>query len=60
MPELRRRLCAEADPAGEGMAAGINSCEAAAPSDKRVHLSYSVDDMAAHSGRIRNIPPEER
>jgi hypothetical protein len=30
------------------------------PSDKRVHLSYSVDDIAAHSGRIRNIPPEER
>jgi hypothetical protein len=30
MPELRRRLCAEADPAGAGMAAGINSCAAAA------------------------------
>jgi hypothetical protein len=30
------------------------------PSAKRVHLSYSVDDIAAHSGRIRNIPPEER
>jgi hypothetical protein len=30
------------------------------PSDKRVHLPYSVDDIAAHSGRIRNIPPEER
>jgi hypothetical protein len=30
------------------------------PSDKRVHLSYSVDGIAAHSGRIRNIPPEER
>ena len=30
------------------------------PSDKRVHLSYSLDDLAAHSARIRNIPPEER
>jgi uncharacterized protein len=30
------------------------------PSDKRVHLSYSVADIAEHSARIRNIPPEER
>ena len=30
------------------------------PSDKRVHLSYSLDDIAAHSARIRNIPPAER
>jgi hypothetical protein len=25
-----------------------------------VHLSYSLDDIAAHSARIRNVPPEER
>jgi hypothetical protein len=30
------------------------------PSDKRVHLEYSFDDIAEHSARIRNIPPEER
>jgi hypothetical protein len=30
------------------------------PSDKRVHLSYSLDDIAAHSQRIRDIPPEGR
>jgi len=36
------------------------SVEKRPPSDKRVHLSYSLDDLAAHSARIRNIPPEER
>jgi hypothetical protein len=30
------------------------------PSDKRVHLSYSLEDIAAHSKRIRDIPPEGR
>jgi hypothetical protein len=30
------------------------------PSDKRMHLSYSLDDIAAHAARIRNIPPEQR
>jgi hypothetical protein len=30
------------------------------PSDKRVHLSFSLEDVAAHSARIRDIPPEER
>jgi hypothetical protein len=30
------------------------------PSDKRVHLSYSLDEIAQHSARIRNVPPEER
>jgi hypothetical protein len=30
------------------------------PSDKRVHLKYSVDDIAAHVARIRGVPPEER
>jgi hypothetical protein len=30
------------------------------PSTKRVHLSYSRDDIAAHSERIRRLPPEAR
>jgi hypothetical protein len=30
------------------------------PSTRRVHLSYSLDDIAAHSARIREIPPAER
>jgi hypothetical protein len=29
-------------------------------SAKRVHLSFSPDDIAAHSARIRDIPPEKR
>jgi hypothetical protein len=31
-----------------------------APSEKRVHLSFSREDVAAHSTRIKSIPPEER
>jgi len=30
------------------------------PSDKRARLKYGLDDIAAHSARIRNVPPEER
>ena len=30
------------------------------PSDKRVHLSYSLDDIAAHSAKLRDTPPAER
>src|ERR1700688_2750007 len=30
------------------------------PSTRRVSLSYSRDDIAAHSRRVRNIPPAER
>jgi hypothetical protein len=30
------------------------------PSDKRVHLKYSPDEVAAHSARIRDVRPEER
>ena len=30
------------------------------PSDKRVHLKYSVEDCAAHSARLKDIPPQER
>jgi len=30
------------------------------PSTKRVHLSYSLDDIAKYSARIRDIPPEKR
>ena len=34
--------------------------EAQPPSDKRVHLKYGLDDVAAQSARIRDIPPQER
>ena len=30
------------------------------PSDKRVHLKYSVEDVAAHCARLKDIPPEAR
>lgn len=30
------------------------------PSDKRVHLKYSLEDVAAHSAKYRDIPPEQR
>jgi uncharacterized protein len=30
------------------------------PSEKRVHLKYSLDEIAAHSARLRNVPPEQR
>ena len=30
------------------------------PSTKRVHLSYSLDEVAAHSKRIKDVPPEQR
>ena len=59
LPELRRRLRAAADPALEGMAAGRVRGKAA-PSDKRVHLKYSLEDVAAHCARVKDIPPEER
>ncbi len=30
------------------------------PSDKRVHLKYPVDEVAAHAARIRDVPPDQR
>ena len=36
------------------------SLENKPPSGERVHLSYSVDDIAAHSAGIRDIPPGDR
>jgi hypothetical protein len=30
------------------------------PSTKRAHLSYSLEDIAKHSARIRDVPPEKR
>src|SRR3954463_4323174 len=30
------------------------------PSGKRVHLSYTWDDIASHTARIKDIPPEKR
>src|SRR3954469_25699639 len=36
------------------------SVEKRPPSDIRVHLSWSLDELAEHSARIRGIPPEQR
>ncbi len=30
------------------------------PSQKRVHLKYSAEDIAAQSAKLRDIPPEAR
>lgn len=30
------------------------------PSDKRVHLKYALDDIAAHCARLRDVPAAER
>src|ERR1700688_268372 len=30
------------------------------PSTKRAHLNHSIEDIAAFSARIREIPPEQR
>jgi hypothetical protein len=30
------------------------------PSDKRVHLKYALDDVATHSARLKDVPPQER
>jgi hypothetical protein len=30
------------------------------PLQARVHLSYSIDDVRAHSARIKDVPPELR
>src|SRR4051812_45151265 len=30
------------------------------PSSRRVHLAYSLEDIARHSAAIRDIPPEQR
>jgi uncharacterized protein len=30
------------------------------PSDKRIHLNYAPDDVAAHSQAIKDIPSEQR
>ena len=42
-------LCARADPARHGTAARACASTKQLPSDKRVHLKYSVEDVAAHS-----------
>ena len=59
LPQLRRRLRGTADPAGDGVASWPLARKRPA-SAKRVHLSYSREDVAAHSARIRDIPPAER
>ncbi len=34
--------------------------EAQPPSDKRVHLKYSHEDVAQHCAKVRDIPPAQR
>jgi uncharacterized protein len=36
------------------------SLEKRPPSNRRVPLSYSLDDIARHSARIKDIPPDKR
>ena len=36
------------------------STEKRPPSTKRIHLSYGLDDIAAHSAHIRDISPADR
>jgi hypothetical protein len=36
------------------------SVEKHPPSDKRVRIKYSLDDISAHSAKLRDILPEER
>jgi len=31
-----------------------------AASDRRVHLKYSLEAIAAHSAHLKDVPPEER
>jgi uncharacterized protein len=40
--------------------ARICSYECTFCADKRVHLKYSRDDVAAHAARVKSIPPEQR
>lgn len=30
------------------------------PSTKRIHLSYSLEEISLHSNKIKHIPPEDR
>ena len=34
--------------------------EAQPPSDKRVHLKFSSEDVAEHCARVRDTPPDQR
>jgi len=36
------------------------SAEKQPPSEKRVHLKYSHEDVAAHCAKLRDIAPEQR
>jgi uncharacterized protein len=57
-PNCGGGFCAATDPAGHTMRLGVCT-EAHPPSDKRVHLKFSHEDIAAHSARIRNTLPEQ-
>ena len=55
LPELRRRFCAAADPACDRSGGQACASTKQTPSDKRVHLKYSVEDVAAHSREAAGI-----
>jgi hypothetical protein len=59
LPELRRRFCAAPDQAHAEWRPGVCTTNQA-PSDKRVHLKYSLEDVATHCARLREVPPEKR
>jgi hypothetical protein len=59
LSELRRRLVPRPIRPATERRPGV-SVQKHPPSDKRMHLKYSLDDIAAHSARLRDIPPEER
>jgi len=59
LPELWRRVRGAADQAIPGVATRGMRFEQL-PSEKRVHLKYSLDEIEAHVARIREIPPQER
>jgi uncharacterized protein len=59
LPELRRRFRAAADRPATEWRPGLSVAKRP-PSAKRVHLSYGLDDIAAHSARIKHIAPADR
>jgi hypothetical protein len=57
--ELRWWLCAAPDSPVAGMATRRIGCNASAFGQARA-LEVSLDDVAAHAARIKDIPPEAR
>src|SRR5215831_7456955 len=68
LSELRRRLCAKADPAREGMAAGRIGGKTTAVEDactaqiraRRHRRAFSADQEHSAGGAVSNVPPSFR